>query len=337
MSKKVRISLQFSKQHLPGDDPGARFKEHLVQVQRARDLGFDAIVVGQHFLSDPYQEFHTMVFLARLAAEAGRMRVGPCVLLLPLLNPVDVAEQIATLDVLTGGHTLLGVGLGYREIEFEAFGVNPTQKVSRLIEALHLIRRLWHEDRVEFHGQHFHLSGGHLAMKPVQPGGPPIWLAANADPAIRRAARIADAWVINPHTTLPTLVRQMKRYREALVEFGKPFPNELPIIRECILAESTKAAREAAEAHLRSKYTAYERWGQDRALPPGETFRLSFADLARDRFIVGDPAFACDEIQRYEAELGVNHFILRVQYAGMPQEQVLRTIHLLGERVLPRL
>jgi alkanesulfonate monooxygenase SsuD/methylene tetrahydromethanopterin reductase-like flavin-dependent oxidoreductase (luciferase family) len=333
----MRLSLQLSKQHPPQDDPQVRFREHLEQLRIARDTGFDAVVVGQHFLSEPYQEMHTVVLLARLAAEAGHMRLGPCVLLLPLLNPVDVAEQMATFDVITGGRAIMGVGLGYRDIEFEAFGVDPAHKVSRFRESLDLIRRLWTEGRVEFHGRHHHVSGGQVALKPVQAGGPPVWMAANADSAIRRAARLADVWVINPHSTLPTLVRQVQLYREALNEYGRPFPDELPVIRECVLAETVQAAQATAARYLAGKYEAYEAWGQDRALPEGETFSLGFADLAKDRFIIGDPESAVDEIQRYAGMLGANNFILRVQFPGMPQADVVRSLRLLGERVLPRL
>jgi alkanesulfonate monooxygenase SsuD/methylene tetrahydromethanopterin reductase-like flavin-dependent oxidoreductase (luciferase family) len=91
-----------------------RFREHLAQVQAAREGGFDLVVLGQHYLSTPFQELQTFPLLARLAAEAGTMRLGATVLLLPLLNPVDVAEQVATLDVICEGRVICGVGLGYR-------------------------------------------------------------------------------------------------------------------------------------------------------------------------------------------------------------------------------
>ena len=100
----------------------------------------------------------TLPALARLAAGAGTMRVGATVILLPLLNPVDVAEQVATLDVITEGRFVFGVGLGYRDEENEAFGIAPGERVPRLVEGLEVIKRLWAEDEVTHHGRFFRLT-----------------------------------------------------------------------------------------------------------------------------------------------------------------------------------
>ncbi|HMH75573.1 MAG TPA: LLM class flavin-dependent oxidoreductase [Candidatus Udaeobacter sp.] len=121
----MNFGLIVSKQHPPGVSMVDRFREHIEQVRAARDAGFDLIVMGQHFLSTPFQEVQSLPALARLAADAGTMRVGATVILLPLLNPVDVAEQVATLDVITEGRFIFGVGLGYRDEENEAFGSPP--------------------------------------------------------------------------------------------------------------------------------------------------------------------------------------------------------------------
>jgi alkanesulfonate monooxygenase SsuD/methylene tetrahydromethanopterin reductase-like flavin-dependent oxidoreductase (luciferase family) len=139
----MKFGLLVSKQHPSGVSMVERFREHVEQVRAAREAGFDLIVMGQHYLSTPFQELQTLPALARLAAEAGTMRVGATVLLLPLLNPVDVAEQVATLDVICEGRFICGVGLGYREEEYEAFGVRRGQRVARLVESLDVIKRLW--------------------------------------------------------------------------------------------------------------------------------------------------------------------------------------------------
>ena len=139
----MRFGLIVAKQHPPGVSMVERFREHVDQVRAARDAGFDIVVMGQHYLSTPFQEMQTLPALARLAAEAGTMRVGATVLLLPLLNPVDVAEQVATLAVITEGRFVFGAGLGYRDQEYEAFGVQAKERVPRLVESLEVIRRLW--------------------------------------------------------------------------------------------------------------------------------------------------------------------------------------------------
>ena len=331
----MNFGLIVSKQHPPGVSMVERFREHIDQVRAARDARFDMIVMGQHFLSTPFQEVQSLPALARLAAEAGTMRVGATVILLPLLNPVDVAEQVATLDVITEGRFVFGVGLGYREEENEAFGIAPKERVGRLVEGLEVIKRLWAEDEVTHHGKFFRLTRARMMLKPVQRPRPPIWFAANNDRAVERAAKLADAWVINPHAKLAVLERQMTVYRQALIAAGRPFPAELPLIKELYIAPDRKTALAECRPFLEAKYKAYASWGQDKALPEGDSFDLDFEDLIADRFIIGDPDDAIREIRRYEQALGANCFIFRVQWPGMEQAKVLRTIKLLAERVMP--
>jgi alkanesulfonate monooxygenase SsuD/methylene tetrahydromethanopterin reductase-like flavin-dependent oxidoreductase (luciferase family) len=333
----MRFGLIVSKQHPPGVSMVERFREHIAQVRAARDGGFDLIVMGQHFLSTPFQEIQSMPALARLAAEAGTMRVGATVLLLPLLNPVEVAENVATLDVICEGRFIFGAGLGYRDEEYEAFGVQAKERLPRFLESLEVIKRLWTEDEVTHTGRFYRLTRARLALRPVQRPHPPVWFAANNDAAVVRSARMADAWVINPHAKLEILQQQMAIYRNALAAAGKPFPAELPIIKELYVAPDRRAALSECRPFLEAKYKAYAAWGQDKELPRGDHFGGAFEDLVRDRFVVGDPDDCARELSRYVEALGVTTFIFRVQWPGMEQAKVLRTIGLLGERVLPAL
>lgn len=333
----MKFGLIISKQHPPGVSMVERFREHVDQVRAARDAGFDLIVMGQHYLSTPFQEIQTLPSLARLAAEAGSMRIGATVLLLPLLNPVDVAEQVATLDVICEGRFVFGAGLGYREEEYEAFGVQGKERVARFLECLQVIKRLWTEDEVTHHGRFFRLTRARMALKPVQKPHPPVWFAANNDGAVERSAQMADAWVINPHATLAVLQRQMALYRKALQAAGKPWPAEVPIIKELYVASDRRTAIQECRPFLEAKYKAYGAWGQDKALPQGDRFDVAFEELVRDRFIIGDPDDCIREIQRHADLLGANTFIFRIQWPGMEQAKVLRSIGLLADRVLPAL
>jgi alkanesulfonate monooxygenase SsuD/methylene tetrahydromethanopterin reductase-like flavin-dependent oxidoreductase (luciferase family) len=259
------------------------------------------------------------------------------VILLPLLNPVDVAEQVATLDVITEGRFIFGVGLGYRDEENEAFGVAPKERVGRLVEGLEVIKQLWSGGEVTHHGRFFHLTRARMMLRPVQQPHPPVWFAANNDAAVVRAARLGDAWVINPHAKLAVLERQMGVYRHALREAGRRFPAELPIIKELYVAPDRRTALKECRPFLEAKYKAYASWGQDKALPEGDSFAHEFEELVADRFIVGDPDDAVREIKRYAERLDANCFIFRIQWPGMEQAKVLRTIKLLAERVFPAL
>ncbi len=333
----MKFGLLIAKQHPAGASMVERFREHIDQVQAARDAGFELIAMGQHYLSTPFQEMQTLPSLARLAAEAGTMRVAATVLLLPLLNPVDVAEQVATLDVICEGRFIFGVGLGYRDEEYEAFGVRGGERVTRFVECLDVIKRLWTEEEVTHHGRFFHLTNARLVLKPIQRPRPPIWFAANNDGAVARAARLGDTWVVNPHAKLSTLEHQMTLYRKTLQEAGKPFPSELPMIKELYVAPDRETAIRECRPFLETKYKAYSAWGQDKALPREDSFDLAFEQLVQDRFIIGDPDDCIHELRRYADALGVNVFIFRTQWPGMEQAKVLRTVRLLGERILPAL
>ncbi|MGH7416812.1 MAG: LLM class flavin-dependent oxidoreductase [Candidatus Rokuibacteriota bacterium] len=332
----MKFGLALSGQHPPGDPQAERFREHLEQVRMARAVGFESVWASQHYLSAPFTYFQPIPTLARVAAEADGMRLGTGCLLLPLHHPVDVAEQLATLDVISRGRLVFGAGLGYRDVENAALGLDPRHRAGRLEEGLAVIERLWTGEPVTYEGAHFRLKDVRISMPPLQRPRPPIWLAANSDAGVKRAARLGDAWMMNPHTTLGTLQRQLELFRSLRRELGRPAAIETPLIKECYVAPETSTAVTEAATFLGPKYQAYQRWEQDKALPAGESFDASFTELARDRFLIGDPARVTEEIMRYEARLGVTTLFFRVQWPGLDQERVLRSIRLLGQKVLPR-
>jgi len=239
--------------------------------------------------------------------------------------------------VICEGRFIFGVGLGYRDEEYEAFGIRPRERVARFVEALQVIKRLWSEEEVTHHGRFFHLTRARMVLKPVQTPHPPIWFAANNDGAVERSARMADAWVINPHAKLSILEHQMALYRKTLREVGKRLPAELPMIKELYVAPDRQTAIRECRPFLEAKYQAYASWGQDKALPKEDSFDLAFEELLQDRFIIGNPDDCVRELRRYIDALGVNCFIFRIQWPGMEQTKVLRTIKLLAERVMPAL
>ena len=332
----VKFGIQLCDQHPAEDDMVVRFQELLEQVRLARSLDFDTIVAGQHYLSDPLQMLQSVPVLARLAAETGEMRLGTCILLLGLANPVDIAEQVATLDVITGGRSIMGAALGYRDVEFDAFGVARGERVRRFESNLAVVRALLAGERVSLDTPYSKLDEVIMSLRPAQRPGPPLWIGANSDKALRRAARLGDTWVINPHARLDTLTRQMDEvYRPAREEFGKPFPAELPMRREIFVAEDRATAIRDAAPWLLPKYRMYADWGQDKALPDGDDFRAEAEELFTDRFIIGSPEDCIREIDRYREVLGATEFIVRVQWPGMPNERAMDNIRRLGETLIP--
>jgi alkanesulfonate monooxygenase SsuD/methylene tetrahydromethanopterin reductase-like flavin-dependent oxidoreductase (luciferase family) len=237
----VKFGLEVVPEH-PADAPMVQMlDEALGQTRAARDHGYDTVSVGHHYLTTPFQYVQPIPTLARLAGEAGAMTLATTVLLIALMHPVDLAEQVATLDNLAGGRLVLGVGLGYRDEEFAAFGVPRGGRVARFEENLRLVRRLWTEPAVTYTGPGWELREARVSIRPAQRPHPPIWMAANADAAVRRAARLADAWLVNNHASLGTLERQMGIYRDELARCGRPFPAELPMIRSSALPRTPRS------------------------------------------------------------------------------------------------
>ncbi len=333
----MKFGLILNSQFVAGEDPVKKIADAVEQVRLARDVGFDSIAVSHHYLLTPFQMPQIVPMVARLAAESGRMQIITNIFLLTIHTPAYVAEQVSTLDVMTDGRFVFGVGLGYRPEEFEGMNVEMKTRVSRFIEILDVAKQLWTGGVVNHRGRHFTLTNAQLLLKPVQKPYPPIWIAASGDPAYDRAARHGDACLINPHASLATVERQMAIYRKALAEVGKPFPAEAPIFKECSVAPTRAQALADAKPYLLQKYKAYADWGLDKPMPKEESLHVSYEELCRDRFIIGTPDECQAEIRRYAERVGVNHFLLRVQWPGMPQKLALAQIELLGKSVFPAL
>lgn len=333
----IQFGLMMRGQFPQGDNMQVHFQELMEQARLANRLGYSCITKGMHYSAAPFQDFQQLPFLSRVMSEAPDMRLNFGLILLSLHKPLDIAEQIATVDVMSGGKVIFGVALGYREVEFRAFGTTQKERVKVFEENLAAIKRLWTEESVDLKGSHFDLQGASAPTKPVQKPHPPIWIGANADPAIRRAARLGDCWYVNPHNRIDTIVRQVDVYKRALEVAGKPFPAEFPARREVFVARTRDEAIRLCQPFLAAKYQAYHQWGQSKAMPEGDNdLGVDFDDLIRDRFLLGSPDEVAEQMLKLYATTGINHLIMSVQWPGMPQSMVLDVLHLLAEEVFPR-
>ena len=300
------------------------------QTRIAKDHGFSSVMVGQHFLSQPLQMIQAEPLISRLAAEGEGMTFGITILLLAMQNPIIVAENAASLDWITNGNYVLGVGLGYRREEFEALGVEFEQRVSRFEEAIPLIRRLWSEESVIHHGRHFNVSGMGASIKPKRAGGPPIWVGGDVIAAVQRAAKLNCPWIAPPTMTFHEIAERVDAYRKASAGISGNSVNEQPIIREVAIGSTKAEALRAARPALLSKYEAYASWGQT-ATKERVSLSDTFDDFIKDRFIIGDEFEVADEVARYKDSFGEGEFLVRIQWPGFAQSDVLESIERLGK------
>jgi len=336
MARKMQYGIGMRTQYAAGFDMQKGFAEHVEQARLAEKFGFDSLMKNSHFAGYPLQEFQQLPFLSRIMTEAPSLRLLTGIVLLSLQKPLDLAEQLASIDVMSGGRLIFGCGLGYREVEFRGFGTTQKERVPRFIENLEAVKRLWTEDHVSMKGSHFELMDATLSMKPLQKPTPPIWMGANADVAIERAAELADVWFMNPHQRMETIERQVEVYKRALDRFNKPFPDEIPIAREIFVANSREEAINTAKPFLEEKYKIYHQWGQDKVMPKGDdNLALDYDELLEDRFLLGSPEEIAEQIIAQNRQCGINHLVLQFHWVGIPQELVLESMTRFAEEVRP--
>lgn len=334
---KMKYGIGMRTQYAADADMGVGFEEQMEQARVADALGYDILMKSSHLAGYPLQEFQQLPFLARVMSEAPNMRLVTGVTLLSLHKPLDMAEQLASIDVMSGGRLVFGCGLGYREVEFKGFGTTQRERVQRFEENLTAIKRLWTEDEVTMMGSHFELDKTRLSLKPKQKPTPPVWIGANADAAIKRAAKMADAWFINPHQRMDTIEKQIEIYKRALDAEGKPFPDEVPATREVFVANSRDEAIRLAKPFLEAKYKIYHQWGQDKAMPEGDNdLDLAYEELLEDRFILGSPDEVAERVIEHGKRLGVTSLVLNFHWVGMPQSLVLENMTRFMEDVAPK-
>ncbi|MFC6988293.1 LLM class flavin-dependent oxidoreductase [Haloplanus sp. GCM10025708] len=329
VSRDMKFGLFVNPQAPAGTAPTALADDLLAQTEAARDAGFDLVTTGQHYLAD-YAQLQLMPLLARMTAVSGSMRVGSGIVLLPLHHPVEIAEQLTTLSALCDG-VVAGVGAGYRDVEFESFGIPKEERAGRLAEGVELMNRLWTEENVTFDGEFYSVDDVSITPRPAEK--PDVWVAANARRAVERAARIGDAWFVNPHATVAEIREQKRQYDAVREERGED--TDVPVFREAFVAPTRDEAVSAAREHLEAKYQRYIEWGQDEAMEDQEDLHRSFEELAEDRFVLGTPEEACAEIERYEEELNASDVVLRVCWPGMDNERAVECIERIGDDVIP--
>ena len=194
-----------------------------------------------HYLSS-LATLQPMPLLSRLIPETGDMALGMGIYL-AYEHPVLLAENFATLDQLSGGRLILGLGAGYRPNEFDTLGLDRDTRVSRLFEAVELLKQFWTGEPVHFHGKYFNVDGEASSIVPVQQPRPPIWLGANGEKGVRRVARAADAWIAPPNVKTKWVCGHLGFFKDELEHQGiDPAGREYPLIRELYIGDSDETA-----------------------------------------------------------------------------------------------
>jgi alkanesulfonate monooxygenase SsuD/methylene tetrahydromethanopterin reductase-like flavin-dependent oxidoreductase (luciferase family) len=331
----MKLGIYLNSQHPETDDPTRRAAETLEQARLIGILGFDSIWAGEHHVTPGFHYFPQFPLLQRVATVVEGLWIGTNLILLPLHNPIELAEVGAFMDVVTGGRFMFGVGLGYRTEEFAIYGIPMSERVSRLTEGIEIVRRLWSEDRVTHRGRHWQFDGATVRPRPLQSPIPPVLIGAQVKAAIARAARIADGWLAVPIPRLDEIAEQVILFTSTRAAAGLPPSRHICRLIEVGCAGDEDTAFRRVAPYLLEKYASYASWGlQDVSLDRNANPEQQLRGLATERFVIGTTAQVADMlIAQHHA--GITHAIMRVSWPGMPQDDILAGIELLGRDVLP--
>ena len=319
------------------------YREGLELAVAAERLGFETVWTSEHhFVDDGYMPSQ-LPFLAAVAARTERIRLGTGVLLAPMFDPLHLAEDAATVDLLSDGRLILGLGIGWRAEEFDGLGGTDGHKGRRLEAIVEVLRQAWSDGLVtgDAAGIYRYADPGlNVTPKPARPGGPPIWIGAGAPVAVERAGRVADGYLSS--RIAPAGMRErVEQVRHGADTAGRDADAITIAIHYPVFAwrdgDAWARVRDHAE-YMSWKYDDMDeaRGSRERRRPPA----MSAADEAalRKRTIVGTPEQVAEEIEAYREIVGPDgHFIARSYFPGLDPAIQRESLEILGEDVLPLL
>ena len=320
----------------PTDRPASQIIDEAIEVVHAAStMGYAWVSMGQHMISYPTVWPQPFPIIARLAPETGTMQIKSSVILLPLLNAVDVAENVATLDHITHGRLVLGIAIGYREKELEAAGITRKDRVPKLEESLQVMKRLWAGEEVTFTGAYTKLTKARLGFTPYQKPHPPIEMGAQSELATRRAARLADSVFFGPQVAWADLKKLAEVYRNERREMGQNPVMGLGASRSLIVGKSKEDAARVAHQYVEKTFNMYRSWEmQEKEMV---SLQLGFDRSLDDWAVVGSPKDCVEKLLDIRESTGLDRvgFTIyslprdpqaRIEYMQMIAEEIVSKV-----------
>jgi len=299
---------------VPGVDDGYHegYSAYIDAVLEAEALGYYSNFLVEHHFSGMGQVSASLSLLSYLAAQTKTIRLGTAVVVLPWHNPVLVAEQAATLDLLSNGRFDFGVGKGYRYNEFDGFCIPIEESTERFEEAMEVIRKAWTtKGRFSHHGKRWHYDNIIIEPEPVQKPHPPFWLAAGRPESLRYAAQEGYNLFLDQFQTFEVMLERFHIYREAVLETGREFtPHSVAVARGLLIAK-TPAERDAAIAARMKSQEVMNAHGTsaDKSVKSSMVSDPDLRKAATEGTLIGTPGEIIERLKSLERE-GVDYVIL---------------------------
>lgn len=312
--------------------PEHLYRQTLEQIATADALGFHSVWVSEHHFTEDGYLPSSLLFLAAAAAQTTRLRLGTSILLLPLHHPLRVAEDAAVLDILSGGRLDLGIAAGYRAEEFTAFQVPRRERGRRLEEAIEILQGAWRGEPFSHAGAHFSFTNVSVTPKPIQPGGPPLWMGGQSRAAVHRAARFGCHLLPSPSEDFDVVAT----YHAALRENGRdPAQFRIKCFQTMFCSENPARAWEELKAHFLYQHNLYRKWYRE-AGDSNAPIAANAEALSRENYFVGTPEQCAGAIRAAQRKLGADEFVFWAGPPGYPVEQATRSLELFAREVIPQ-
>ena len=307
------------------------YAETLAQITWAESIGYDDVwLTEHHFCADGHAP-SILPLAAAVAAVTKTIRIGTAVLLLPLHDPVRVAEDGATIDILSNGRFELGVGIGYRPQEFAGLGIDRSHRAGRINEGLEIIRRLWDGESLDYAGRHFHIHGAKLAPLPVQKPRPPLWVGGFAPVSAKRAARLGDGFIGTGDISALVPVYHAECERLGKDGGGRLAGGHFWLI---VSQEPDKTFARVAP-HIMYQLQLYNLWLGEAGQAQFPTVDDEDALRSSGMLQVLSPQQAVDAIGAYVETTGIERYYTWTVPPGMPAAEMNEYLGLFASEVMP--
>lgn len=338
-------------QRLPGASEPSAFADSFAQIDAAERMGLDAMWLAElHFNPERSVLASPLLLATAIAARTTRMKIGTAVQVLPLCHPLRLAEEVATVDQLSNGRMIFGVGRSGFAHTYKTYGVDYGESRERFAETLHIVKRAFTEERFSHQGKYFTYENVRLAPRPIQQPWPEIRVAAASPDTYEEVGTMGHPIFVAARTgNLSELAPLVKTYRAAWQKAGHPGAGAVYLRVPVYVADTDEAAREEPrESILHLLHTiganlaasaklASARAIEDRAGRGARMLSIDYEEVLRERMIVGTPARVTDRLKEVQEVLGLDGILAELNPGSLvPHARVMEALRLLCEEVMPR-
>ena len=322
-----------------GQTPAGRYADVMSQVQLADELGYDMAWLAELHFARQFSVMPAPLLMASaLSQTTKQIKLGTAVNLLPLHHPLRIAEEVATLDVLSGGRAVFGIGRGSNPNHYRGYGIPIEERNDRFVEGLDLALRAWKEDELDFEGRFYQAHGIRLEPKPIQQPHPPVYVASNGADTFPLVGSLGHSILVTPLIiTVQGVNDGLANYRETLVANGHD-PSSVKVVVNVpvYVGETEKEARAGFEPTV-NNYLGTLRSMQNNSRGSGRAFQIDYDDLYNELGAIGTPDQVAERLEQFSELYQPQEFMCWFNIGGMlTDEEVGRSMRLFADEVMPR-